>query len=99
MLALWAEMNVVVADEVRDDNLPAQQAPLPVAQRAFAALPETVKEYYFRGDSACYESELLEWIRNGQREGGPQGRIVFAVSLRMNANVRSHMQRLPESAA
>jgi hypothetical protein len=28
MLVLWAEMNVVVADQCRDGNVPAQQAPL-----------------------------------------------------------------------
>lgn len=97
LLALWAEMNVVVADEFRDGNVPALQAPLPVARRAFAALPETVREYYFRGDSACYESHLLAWLRDEQREGGPQGKIVFAISMRMNAHLRSQIERLPES--
>jgi Transposase DDE domain group 1 len=98
MLALWAEMNVVVADQFRDGNVPALQAPLPVAQRAFAALPETVREYYFRGDSACYESELLEWLRDEQREGGPQGPLQFAVSMRMNATLKQHIGRLGESS-
>ena len=51
MLAVWAEMHVVVADEFRYGNVPAQQAPLPVAQRAFAALPKGVKEMYFGGFS------------------------------------------------
>src|SRR5579875_2587608 len=53
MLAVWAEMNVVLADEFRDGNVPAQMAPLSVARAAFAALPKTVKTYYYRGDSAC----------------------------------------------
>ena len=35
VLALWAEMNVVVAEEFRDGNVPAQQELLPVAKRAF----------------------------------------------------------------
>jgi len=35
MLALWAEMNVIVADQFRDGNVPALQQPLAVAQRAF----------------------------------------------------------------
>ncbi len=55
VLALWAEMSVVVGDEFRDGNVPAQQALLPITQRAFQALPETVVERYFRGDSACHE--------------------------------------------
>lgn len=49
MLALWAEINVVLADQFRDGNVPTIQQPLSVARRAFAALPETVRERYFRG--------------------------------------------------
>jgi hypothetical protein len=53
MLAVWAEMDVVLADEFRDGNVPAQMAPLTVAKAAFAAAPKTVTSYYYRGDSAC----------------------------------------------
>ena len=35
MLAVWAEMDVVLADEFRDDNVPAMMAPLAVARRAW----------------------------------------------------------------
>src|SRR6202030_94047 len=78
MLALWAEMNLIVADEFRDGNVPAHKDPVRVAKRAFAALPAGVQEFYFRGDSACYEGELLEWLQNQDRPDGPQGRIGFA---------------------
>ena len=78
MLALWAEMNLVVADEFRDGNVPAQQQPLAVTRRAFTALPPNVTEYYFRGDSACHEAELIHWLRDEKRAEGPQGRIGFA---------------------
>jgi len=71
MLALWAEMDLVVADEFRDGNAPAQMAPLAATKRAFQALPSTVKEYYFRGDSACWEGDLLKWLRDEQRPEGP----------------------------
>jgi hypothetical protein len=96
MLALWAEMNVVVADEFRDGNVPAQQQPLRVAQRGFAALPETVTERYFRGDSVCEEEALLTWLRNEQRPAGPQGFIGCAVSARMNPVLREEIQATPE---
>jgi hypothetical protein len=96
MLALWAEMNVVVADEFRDGNVPAQQAPLPVTQRAFQALPSTVQEFYFRGDSASYEESLLSWLRNEERAGGPEGFIGFAVSARMNPALRAEILATPE---
>jgi len=53
-----AESGLVLADEFRDGNVPAHMKPLEVAQRAFAALPGTVGEYYYRGDAACHESGL-----------------------------------------
>jgi len=96
-LALWAEMSVVVADEFRDGNVPAHQELLPITQRAFQALPETVDERYFRGDSACHEQSLREWLRDEQRAGGPQGRIGFAVSARMNPALHAEMVATPES--
>jgi hypothetical protein len=98
MLALWAEMNLVVADEFRDGNVPAQQQPLGVAQRAFAALPPNVTEYYFRGDSGCHEAGLVGWLRDEKRAEGPQGRIGFAVSVRMFPSLKKHIQRLSASA-
>ena len=98
MLALWAEMNVIVADQFRDGNVPALQQPLAVAQRAFQSLPERVTEYYFRGDSACYEKQLMGWLRNEQREDGPRGRIRFAISVRMQPSLKQHILRLPAFA-
>jgi hypothetical protein len=97
MLAVWAEMNVVVADEFRDGNVPARLQPLPVARRAFAALPEGVKEFYFRGDSACEEQGLLSWLRNEQREGGPSGVIGFAVSACLDKALHEAIRQTPES--
>ena len=97
LLALWAEMNVVVADEFRDGNVPAHQELLPITQRAFQGLPETVVERYFRGDSACYEQSLLEWLRDEQRAGGPAGRIGFAVSARMHAALHAEIVATAES--
>jgi len=98
MLALWAEMNLIVADEFRDGNVPAVQEPLRVARRAFQSLPETVTEYYFRGDSACYDKQLMNWLRNDQREGLARGPIRFAISARMQASLKDHILRLPQSA-
>lgn len=97
MLALWAEMNLVLADEFRDGNVPAQKEPLRVARRAFAALPPTVSEYYFRGDSACWEKDLLNWLRDEQRNDGPQGPITFGISVRMTPNLKKHIVRLGEN--
>lgn len=97
MMALWAEMDLVVADEFRDGNVPAQMQPLPVAQRAFQALPDTVQEFYFRGDSGCWEQELLKWLRDEHRVDGPQGPITFGISVRMTPKLKKKILRLPEN--
>ncbi len=111
VLGLWAEMNVVLADEFRDGNtgvptdrsssvgwsVPAAQQLLPVTKRAFQALPETVEERYFRGDSACDEDSLLTWLRDEKREDGPQGSIGFAVSARMNPALHAEVAATPEA--
>jgi hypothetical protein len=95
LLVLWAEMDLVLADEFRDGNVPAHVDPLAAAQRAFAALPESVKEFDFRGDSACWDRTLLRWLRDEQRPEGPRGRIIFGISVRMTPNLKKHILRLP----
>ena len=66
MIALWAEADLIVADQFRDGNVPAHQEPLSCCQMAFAALP-AVTTRYFRGDSACYENNLLDWLSSPER--------------------------------
>lgn len=96
MLAVWAEMDAVLADEFRDGNVPAQMAPLPVAKAAFAALPATVTSYYYRGDSACHERELVDWLSEERRSEGPQGFIGFAISVRMSEALHAAILEVPE---
>ena len=98
MTAVWAELNLVVADQFRDGNVPASFAPLPVAQAACAALPATIKEFYYRGDSACHEHELLTWLRNPTRPNGPAGPIGFAISARMSPALAAAITALPASS-
>ena len=96
MVALWAETELILADEFRDGNVPALSSPLTCAQAAFAALPETVTEYSFRGDSACHESGLVNWLRNPKRESGPKGFIGFGVSARMSEDLGKALKAVPE---
>lgn len=98
MTAVWAELNLVVADPFRDGNVPAGLAPLPIAQAAFAALPSTIQEYDYRGDSACHEHALLRWWRDPTRPNGPGGRIGFGISARMSPALAAAIQALPEPA-
>ena len=96
MVAVWAETELIVADEFRDGNVPALHAPLTCAQAAFAALPETVTRYLFRGDSACHESGLLNWLRDEHRTDGPHGFLGFAVSARMSAELGQALKAVTE---
>jgi hypothetical protein len=92
MLAVWAETDLILADQFRDGNVPAMQEPLRVAQAAFAALPATVEEFYYRGDAACHEHHLIAWLRDEQRAGGPLGKIGFAISARMSQALRQAVE-------
>jgi len=97
MVAVWAEADLVLADEFRDGNVPAQQEPLTCAQLAFAALPDTIQERYFRGDSACHENDLLGWLKHPNREQEPGGRIGFAVSARMSQELAKAIAQVKEA--
>ena len=97
MVAVWAEADLVLADEFRDGNVPAKQDPLGCAKLAFAALPETVTQRYFRGDSACHENELLDWLKHPDREQEPGGRIGFAVSAVLSQPLAEALRKVPEA--
>jgi hypothetical protein len=94
MVAVWAEADLVLADEFRDGNVPALQTPLTCAQLAFAALPDNIEQRYFRGDSACHENVLLSWLKHPDRAKEPGGRIGFAVSARMSGELVSALAKL-----
>src|SRR6266581_4848593 len=97
MVAVWAEADLVLADEFRDGNVPAKQEPLSCAKLAFAALPQSVSQRYFRGDSACHENQLLEWLKHSDREREPGGRIGFAVSAVMSEALAEALRKVPEA--
>ncbi len=96
MVAIWAEADLVLADECRHGNVPAHQEPLTCAQLAFAALPENIQERYFRGDSGCHENGLLCWLKHPDRAKEPGGRIGFAVSAQMSRELAAAMAKLTD---
>lgn len=97
LLALWAETDLIVADQFRDGNVPARQDPLTCCRMAFAALPKSVTMRYFRGDSACYESDLLDWLSAPAREQEAGGRIGFAISAVMSTQLKKTVKALPDA--
>ena len=97
MIAVWAEADLVLADEWRDGNVPARQEPLTCAQWAFAALPSTVTKRYFRGDSACHESGLIGWLKSPEREQEPGGAIGFCVSASRSEVLQKAVQAVSDN--
>jgi hypothetical protein len=97
MVAVWAEADLVLADEFRDGNVPAQQEPRSCARLAFAALPDQIQQRYFRGDSACHENDLLGWLKHPDRAQEPGGAIGFAVSARMSPELAQAIAKIPRS--
>jgi hypothetical protein len=96
MVAVWAEADLVLADEFRDGNVPARQAPVTCAQMAFAALPTDIQQRYFRGDSACHENDLIQWLRHEDRATEPGGAIGFAISAMMTEDLMREIRRIPD---
>ena len=94
----WAEQDLVVADEFRDGNVPAGMDNLRLIQRAFRSLPSTVRECYFRADSACYEESVLRWLADPDRKGGPKGEIGFTISADMTVELRAVCLGVPETS-
>jgi hypothetical protein len=94
----WAEQDLVVADEFRDGNVPAGMDNLRLIRRGFASLPSTVKEGYFRADSACYEERVLKWLADPNREGGPKGEIGFTISADMTSELRTVCSAVPQDS-
>ena len=96
MVAVWAEADLVVADEFRDGNVPAKQEPLTCAQMAFAALPDTVERRYFRGDSACHENDLIQWLKHPDRQKEKGGAIGFAISAVMSEALKKAVEKVED---
>lgn len=81
LVAVWAEEQLIVADEFRDANVAGGEDPLSSAKRAFANLPAWVEERFFRGDSASYYTPLLKYLA---QEG-----IGFSISADMTKELRA----------
>lgn len=96
VVAVWAESRVILSTEFRDGNVPAAKDPLTCARLAFAELPDTVKTHGFRGDSACDNQDLLDWLDDEQRPGGPVGTIRYAISARMVTDLVGAAKAVPD---
>lgn len=70
---------MLVISELRDGNVPASYGNLRQVQEALVVLPEGVVKVYYRGDTASYQRELLQYCAEGKNERF--GVIEFAISV------------------
>lgn len=89
VLVLWAEQDVIVADEFRDGNVPAGSGNRRVIEKAVAALPGKFDKIYVRGDSALYEHDLMAWLDSQA--------IAYAISADMSEGLKACILALPEA--
>ena len=90
VVAVWAEQDVVLADEFRDGNVSASTGNRRVIERALAALPAGVTEVYLRADSALYDHGLMVFL--------DRRKIGFAISAPVSPGLGRRMAVLDEAA-
>jgi len=87
LLAVWAEEQLVLADEFRDANVAGGEDPLSSVKRAFANLPPWVATRRFRADSAAYYAPLLKYL--------VAENIGFCISADMSQQLRACCTAVP----
>jgi hypothetical protein len=80
LVAVWAEEQLIVADEFRDGNVAGGEDPLSSVKRALASLPPWVVERRLRADSASYYTPLLKYL--------VAEKVGFAISADMTQELR-----------
>jgi hypothetical protein len=94
----WVEQDLILSDEFRDGNVPAGMDCLSSFLRASRALPSSIETIYFRSDSAAYQHQLLDQLRQGVEVHGKKVAVYFAISADMSEALRGKITSLGESA-
>ena len=95
----WAELDVVLADEYRDGNVPAAMSNLPLIQRGFAALPPTVTERSTSAPTApATRTRSSSGSRTRSARTARRATIGFTISADMTEPLRRVCEAVPEQA-
>jgi hypothetical protein len=90
VLVVWAEQDVIIADEFRDGNVPASVGNARVIEKALAALPGKFDAVYVRGDSALYQHDAMR-LMDARGVG-------YAISAVLSGPLKTAILALPEAA-
>jgi len=86
----WAETGLVLADELREGNVPPGRGIKEIVDEAYNMLPEGPWQVKVRSDSAGYQQDVLDhWQGMGWQ---------FAVSADMSQGLRQEIEALPQEA-
>lgn len=85
---LWAEKDLIVHEEFRDGNVPAQSGNWRVVRTALEQLPAGIEQRLLRGDAGLYELELLN---NLECKG-----VGYAISAPMSRELAARIGELEE---
>jgi hypothetical protein len=90
VIALWAEQDIVLADEFRDGKVPAGTGNRRVVATALAALPPAIERILVRDDGALYEQSLRRDL-----DAAGHG---YGISADLSRELAAAIRALPESA-
>jgi hypothetical protein len=86
----WAETELVLADELREGNVPPGRGIKEIVDEAYNVLPPGQWRVKVRSDSAGYQQDVLDhWQGRGWQ---------FAVSADMSQGLRQEIEALPEGS-
>lgn len=86
----WAETGLVLADELREGNVPPGRGIREIVDEAYDMLPPGPWQVKVRSDSAAYQQDVLDhWHGRGWQ---------FAVSADMSQRLRKEIETLPQEA-
>jgi hypothetical protein len=89
VVVVWAEKDLVVADEFRTGNVPAKMGNIRILEKAFSALPAGVEKVYVRSDSALYGHKELRFLDDNNAG--------YGISAVMNPPIKEEIEKLAES--
>jgi hypothetical protein len=86
----WAETRLVLADELREGNVPPGRGIKEIVDEAYNMLPPGPWRVKVRSDSAAYQQEVLDHWQGREWQ--------FAVSADMSQGLKQEIEALPQEA-
>jgi hypothetical protein len=90
------ELDCIMGTEFRDGNVPAKMNLMQMLQVCVRGLPKSIKQIYYRGDSASFQKDFMKSMASGTLVEGC-GVIYFTVSALMNPHIKKLYSEIKET--